>query len=132
MGMDPMDAILASMAAATGNVPQPPPPPSKTTSDSSASREVPAETSKKRARESESTTGIWNPTVEQQVDDNAIARAPAVGPALEIARQQTVRQLVARIRRAAEELGISKLPNSALESWQFTAQLTVADVSCSL
>ncbi|ETO72570.1 hypothetical protein F441_11231 [Phytophthora nicotianae CJ01A1] len=127
---DPLEDILASMAAATGNAPPPPavvPPISHASSSSSAQ--------KKREREPSSTppSGIWNPLEEMPLSSTVLrkledaARTRPVNPAMEIARQQTVRALCNKIRRASEDLGIGKLPNSAYETWQFTSQLTVKE-----
>lgn len=129
MGTDPMEAILASMAAATGNAAPSSDAHSKTKAKKQRSD---AAAGLKRAREAESSDDIWNPSVEQELADEwlaggAAAAVPKVTPAAEIARQQTVRHLCARIRRAGEELGIAKLPNSAYETWQFSSKLTVAE-----
>ncbi|KAJ0402082.1 hypothetical protein ATCC90586_000267 [Pythium insidiosum] len=130
---DPLDAILASMAAKTGNVLKP-----------EASEEQPKTSSVKRkhdavdedvaATDANESTGIWNPKdwerLPQALLDDVEQRASSmtISPAMEIARQQVVRQLCQKIRRASEEMGINKLPNSVYETWQFTSRLTVAEV----
>ncbi|KAE8880246.1 hypothetical protein PF005_g20885 [Phytophthora fragariae] len=136
--MDPLEAILASMASATGNASPP-----KSKDDAAPASKS---TSKKRERERECETlpaslssstppsGIWNPQQQMLLDAAALrqledaARARSVNPAMEIARQQTVRALCNKIRRASEDLGIGKLPNAAYETWQFTSQLTVKEL----
>ncbi|RLN90151.1 hypothetical protein BBJ28_00015126 [Nothophytophthora sp. Chile5] len=144
---DPLDAILASMAAATGNASPPPAPkpaepakplPAKPSSGAGSIALV-SSSSKKRDREdpSPSTTlsNIWNPQVEMPLEPAVLREAEAassrgnanISPAMEISRQQTVRLLCNKIRRASEDLGINKLPNSAYETWQFTSKLTVAE-----
>ncbi|KAG7388046.1 mRNA (2'-O-methyladenosine-N(6)-)-methyltransferase [Phytophthora pseudosyringae] len=130
---DPVEAILASMAAATGNASPPAraAPSQSQPTDAAASTSAPA--GKKREREPSSTppSGIWNPQEEMPLDAATLRRpedARAVSPAMEIARQQTVRALCNKIRRASEDLGIGKLPNSAYETWQFTSQLTVKEL----
>ncbi|RLN93834.1 hypothetical protein BBJ28_00012643 [Nothophytophthora sp. Chile5] len=144
---DPLDAILASMAAATGNASPPPAPkPAKPAkllpaqpSSGAGSIALASSSSKKRDREdpSPSTTlsSIWNPQVEMPLDPAVLRKAEAaascgntnINPAMEISRQQTVRLLCNKIRRASEDLGINKLPNSVYETWQFTSKLTVAE-----
>lgn len=138
--MDPLEAILASMAAATGNAP-----PVSTTSTTNSSNNSKKQqlTSKKRARdEAEGSEGdsdallfpdaasasasIWNPRVMHKLP--APRRLQPVAPPVEIARQQAVRALCAKIKRAGEEMGVAKLPNSTYETWQFTSKLTVAEV----
>ncbi|GMF26162.1 unnamed protein product [Phytophthora lilii] len=135
---DPLEAILASMAAVTGNASPPVAAAAKKPApgdNAAASAEL---AGKKRERETPVSTtppsGIWNPQEQQPLDAAALrkaedaARARSVNPAIEIARQQTVRALCGKIRRASEDLGIGKLPNSAYETWQFTSQLTVAEL----
>ncbi|KAL3674039.1 hypothetical protein V7S43_001721 [Phytophthora oleae] len=130
---DPLEAILASMAAATGNVSLQKPAKSTSTNAATATSKS---SGKKREREPSSTapSGIWNPQEEMPLDSATLhrledaARAHTVTPAMEIARQQTVRALCNKICRASEDLGIGKLPNSAYETWQFTSQLTVKEL----
>jgi hypothetical protein len=134
--MDPLEAILASMAAATGNAPL-----AANASKSTATKLTATKsTGKKREREvdaspSSSTppSGIWNPQHRMPLDGATLdklqdaASKHGINPAMEIARQQTVRSLCSKIRRASEDLGLEKLPNSAYETWQFTSQLTVKE-----
>ncbi|KAI9996121.1 hypothetical protein PInf_013302 [Phytophthora infestans] len=125
--MGEVDDILASMAASTGNGP------SVASSSSVSSALTPR--CKKREREASSTPplGIWNPQEEMPLASSVLrkledaARTRTVNPAMEIARQQAVRALCIKIRRASEDLGIGKLPNSAYETWQFTSQLTIKE-----
>jgi hypothetical protein len=127
-----MEAILASMAAATGNAA---PAAGVRRVDEPTDKPRAASSGLKRAREgdAEGDVDIWNPRVEQEVAGEWLtasassASAAKVTPAAEIARQQTVRQLCVRIRRAGEELGIAKLPNAAYESWQLSARLTAGE-----
>lgn len=127
---DPLEAILASMAAATGNVSLPQPANVASTDVATAAPKFPG---KKRERDA-APSGIWNPQEEMPLDSATLRRledatkAHTVTPAMEIARQQTVRALCNKIRRASEELGIGKLPNSAYETWQFTSQLTIKEL----
>ncbi|KAF1335638.1 Phosphorylated ctd interacting factor 1, ww domain, partial [Globisporangium splendens] len=144
--MDPLEAILASMARATGNAPVP-----TTASTASSKTSSTASQPKKRGRDASSgekdvddddalmfpdhagEASIWNPRVMQKLSDATAQRSQkaaskhVVTPPMEIARQQTVRMLCNRIKRASEEMGIPKLPNSTYETWQFTSRLTVAE-----
>lgn len=132
MGADPMEAILASMAVATGNAA---PAAGARRVGEASDKPRAASAGLKRAREggAEADGDIWNPRVEQEVAREWLAAgspsflAAQVTPAAEIARQQAVRQLCARIRRAGEELGIAKLPNAAFESWQLSARLSAGE-----
>lgn len=146
--MDPLEAILASMAKATGNAPVP-----AATADSlpksSKKSDAKAANTKKRDREAKDSeeedtlhfpnadvggSGIWNARVMQKLSDSILqqrekaAKKYLITPPMEISRQQTVRMLCNRIKRASEEMGIAKLPNSTYETWQFTSKLTVAEV----
>ncbi|TDH65314.1 hypothetical protein CCR75_006541 [Bremia lactucae] len=125
---DALSAILESMAASTGNASLN----SYTITNTSKTRNLIFKSmSEKREREPSSTSlsGIWNPMVEPLVDsasckiDNAAA-ARVVSLAKEVARQQTIRALCNKIRRASEDLGINKLTSSAFETWQIISKLT--------
>ncbi|DAZ95504.1 TPA: hypothetical protein N0F65_001843, partial [Lagenidium giganteum] len=134
--MDDLDAILNSMAKASGNV---------LTEDTLSSIEKTASTeaaSKKRPRDETPVVKqapvpvdakIWNPHHIQELSESVTksiqtrASAYNITPAQEIARQQTVRLLCNKIKQAGEQLGVAKLPNSAYETWQFTSKLTVAE-----
>ncbi|CAI5717487.1 unnamed protein product [Peronospora destructor] len=125
-----MEAILASMAAATGNAS-----PLKEAEPVAAAVAISKSVSKKRDRGTlaPSSSSIWNPHEEMSLDSAALnklidaAKSRRVSPAMEIARQQIFRALCSRIRCASEDLGIGKLPNSVYETWQFTSQLTVKE-----
>lgn len=130
--MDPLEALLAKMAKATGNAPVAATPEKH---DSSANTTTLSSKRERSEDEKPETTaaagGIWNPNVMQELENVAPAKGPLVTPPMEIARQQTVRQLCNKIRRVSEEMGISKLPNSTYETWQFTSKLTVSEVRSS-
>ncbi|GLE04375.1 hypothetical protein PINS_up013305 [Pythium insidiosum] len=129
---DPLDAILASMAAKTGNVLKPTAP--AASSETSSSKRKREDVEEEKDNDDVETSLIWNPKVyerlPQELLDDVAHRASSmtISPAMEIARQQVVRQLCQKIRRASEEMGINKLPNSVYETWQFTSRLTVAEV----
>lgn len=147
--MDPLEAILASMAAATGNATAAN---SKLIKHKIKSPTAPPTVNKKRSRDAASgdddssdaltylptatttttKTTIWNPRVMHKLPPLRRPPPPHVTPAAEIARQQAVRALCAKIKRAGEQMGIAKLPNSTYETWQFTSKLTVAEVRLSL
>ncbi|TMW60419.1 hypothetical protein Poli38472_000461 [Pythium oligandrum] len=133
--MDPLDAILASMAQKTGNVLKKPVAEKQVKAPSDAKDTAVAKRKREEQDADESTgQGIWNPTAFQQLPDALLhkvadrAAKMTVTPPKEIARQQIVRQLCQKIRRASEQMGINKLPNSTYETWQFTSRLTVAEV----
>ncbi|CAI5742587.1 unnamed protein product [Hyaloperonospora brassicae] len=125
---DPLEAILASMAAATGNVTAP-----QTVRSAATPAAAPKSKSNKREREAtvSSSSSIWNPLEEMPLDADALrkleeaAKTHTVTPSMEIMRQQTIRGLCRKIRAVSEDLGIAKLPNSVYEAWQLTSQLTV-------
>lgn len=129
--MDPLEAILVKMAKASGNAPVAPAPKEHDSgvesSTVSSKRERPGD----EEGETTAASGIWNPNVMQELESVAPAKGPLVTPPMEIARQQTVRQLCNKIRRVSEEMGIAKLPNSTYETWQFTSKLTVSEVRSS-
>ncbi|RLN59468.1 hypothetical protein BBJ29_003758 [Phytophthora kernoviae] len=121
------------MANATGNVS-----PTPATTSEYAAKSTVKPSRKKREREEETPSssppsGIWNPQVEMPLDSAVLrrlqeaAQSHTINPAMEITRQQTVRTLCNKIRKASEDLGIGKLPNSAYETWQFTSKLTVSE-----
>ncbi|KAF4321821.1 hypothetical protein BBO99_00004504 [Phytophthora kernoviae] len=121
------------MANATGNGS-----PTPTTTSEYAAKSTVKPSGKKREREEETPSssppsGIWNPQVEMPLDSAVLrrlqeaAQSHTINPAMEITRQQTVRTLCNKIRKASEDLGIGKLPNSAYETWQFTSKLTVSE-----
>ena len=128
--VDPMEAILASMAATTGNAS-----PLKKAKSVATTAAHSKSVSKKRERgtSAPSSSSIWNPHEEISLDSAALnkvmnaAKSRTVNPAMEIARQQIVRALCSKIRCASEDLGIGKLPNSVYETWQFTSKLTVKE-----
>lgn len=143
--MDPLDAILASMARTTGNAPSTATP--QPTVDASTKKKTAPVKTKKRQREdsddgdtltfptaASDDTAIWNAGVMQKLPDAVLqkthktAKQYSVTPPMEISRQQTVRTLCSKIKRASEDMGIDKLPNSTYETWQFTSKLTVAEV----
>lgn len=128
--MDPLEAILAKMAKATGNAPMAMP----TEQDSDIKSAVSIKRERPDDEESKTTaiSGIWNPNVMQELDYETPTKGPLVTPSMEIARQQIVRQLCNKIRRVSEEMGIAKLPNSTYETWQFTSKLTVSEVRYSV
>jgi hypothetical protein len=132
--MDDLDAILNSMAKATGNI---------VTEASNEEKEI-STTNKKRQRneeekeriekiEKDAPGQIWNPFTEEKLPsflvngiNNKRTDSLEMHPSIEISRQQAVRTLCGRIRSLGEELGL-KLSNSAYETWQFTSKLIVQD-----
>lgn len=146
--MDPLDAILASMAKATGNAPSTAA--ASTATVSSKKKSAPVKTKKRQHEDSDDDeddgdtltfptaasddTAIWNAGVMQKLSEAVLqkrqkaAKQYSLTPLMEISRQQTVRTLCSKIKRASEDMGIDKLPNSTYETWQFTSKLTVAEV----
>lgn len=149
--MDPLDAILASMAKATGNTPSSASTPPAFTASTIINKKkaaAPVRTKKRQRDNSDDEDGdtltfpsaatddtaIWNAGVMQKLSEAVLqkthktAKQYSVAPPMEISRQQTVRTLCSKIKRASEDMGIDKLPNSTYETWQFTSKLTVAEV----
>lgn len=129
---EPLAAIIASMAAATGNAS----PFEKTAPKTDDLADVnTACREKKRDREPKFTppSGIWNPQAKMPLSASALsklegaARTCTVNPAMEVVRQKMFLKMCNKIRRASEDLGIGKLSNSVYEIWQFTSQFMVKE-----